>query len=130
MEILIRDGVRNQDILALPANSAEKLDSREGIRQFMAGDVFTLTAGMALKALFEIRDEARRQAVRQEFARFFDKLAEAGVISSENKEEVVSKTIDTAAFDLPAMVPMQEARRIEVNADIQRATQALADLGV
>jgi hypothetical protein len=135
MEILHKQGVRNRDIIEIPVmNGGAKTGSGRQIRQLIAGDVFTLTAAMALKALFETEDEQQRQNVRTAFGVFFERLARAKVISGESaqkKDEVVNKVIDAkAAFDLPAIVAIEKAKRLELETDIKKATESMTAIGV
>ncbi|MDD2702533.1 MAG: hypothetical protein PHC33_00810, partial [Candidatus Omnitrophica bacterium] len=115
-------------------NGGEKTGSGPQIRQLIAGDVFTLTAAMALKALFETEDEQQRQNVRTAFGVFFERLAKAKVIpgeSAKKKDEVVNKVIDAGTvFDLPAIMPIEEAKKVELEADISKATQSMMAIGV
>lgn len=136
MEIMLKEGIEKEDIVVVVADNKETAAADFKVKQIIAGDIFTLAAAEAVKTLFGTSAVMiQKQAVDYVFGRFFRALVTAGVVSesvfSEKYNDIVTVVINAQEpFNLPEIVEMEQAKRIEIEADRSKLADAMAEMGV
>lgn len=135
-EKLHEQGINDDDIIVVSATAAEK-EQLNGyqVRKIIAGDIFTLAMGEAVKAAFS-GTQGGTFALNDAFERLFlaqlvnKEIIPIDLVTAEYKT-LVTEDIDVdKALDLSAIVIVEETKKIEIDTAKQAITEALAVIGL